>query len=51
MKKEHGFVKAKLIFRGGMSPPPTQASKNIPVTIGLNRKKKRKECKNQEKIF
>ena len=51
MKKEHGFVKAKLIFRGGCPPPGTQASKNIPVSIGLNRKTKRKECKNQEKIF
>ena len=38
MKKERGFVKAKLVFRGGgvFSPPPgTQASKNIPVSIGL----------------
>ena len=38
MKKERGFVKAKLILRGVVfsHTPGTQASKNIPVSIGLN---------------
>ena len=39
MKKESGFVKAKLILRGGEGvfshTPGTQASKNISVSIGL----------------
>ena len=38
MKKERGFVKAKLILRGGgvfSHTPGTQASKNISVSIGL----------------
>ena len=38
MKKERGFVKAKLILRGGVfsHTPGTQASKNISVSIGLS---------------
>mgnify|MGYP006905839529 CR=1 FL=1 len=37
MKKERGFVKAKLILRGGVfsHTPGTQASKNISVSIEL----------------
>ena len=38
MKKERGFVKAKLILRGGgvfSLTPGTQASKNISVSMGL----------------
>ena len=47
MKKERGFVIAKLIFMGGDFSPPTpgtQASKNIPVSIGLS---EFKSCENQ----
>ena len=41
MKKESGFVQAKLILKGGSvfsHTPGTQASKNISVSIGLNTK-------------